>query len=98
MLAFHNAPHNRYPFVNRFPVSGNNPLTEAGQSYMQPGVYYHLDVGREHERIWLAIDGEKIIEAIDPEPLGEGHFSFRIRGTGNEIASCLIRNVKIYSK
>lgn len=65
---------------------------------MLPGVYYHIDVGREGDRIWLAIDGEKIIEAVDPDPLEDGHFSFRIRGTAGETASCLIRNVKIYSR
>jgi len=96
MIAFLNAPHNRYPFINRFPAK-NNPLVEDDKSHMQPGVYYHVDVGREKDRIWLAIDGEKIIEAADPIPLGEGHFSFRIRGTAAETASCLIRNVKIYT-
>jgi len=55
-------------------------------------------VGREKDHIWLAIDGEKVIEAIDPDPLGEGHFSFRIRGTAGETASCLIKNVKIYTR
>ena len=91
------APHNRYPFVNRFPAK-DNPLVEADKSHMQPGVYYHIDVGREKDRIWLAINGEKLIEAVDPDPLGEGHFSFRIRGTANETASCLIRNVKIFTR
>ena len=98
MLAFHNAPHNRFPFINRYPVKSGNPLVEAEKSYMLPGIYYHIDAGREKDRIWLAVNGKKIIEALDPEPLGDGHFSFRIRGTGNEIASCLIKNVKIYSK
>jgi hypothetical protein len=97
MIAFLNAPHNRYPFINRFPAK-NNPMVEDDRSHMQPGVYYHIDVGREKDHIWLAIDGEKIIEAVDPYPLGEGHFSFRIRGTAAETASCLIRNVKIYSR
>ena len=97
MIAFLNSPHNRYPFVNRFPAKAN-PLVEADRSYMQPGVYYHIDVGRENGRIWLAIDGEKVIEGVDPDPLEDGHFSFRIRGTAGETASCLIRNVKIYSR
>lgn len=97
MVAFLNAPHNRYPFINRFPAI-NNPMVEVERSYMQPGLYYHIDVGREKDHIWLAIDGEKIIETVDPDPLGEGHFSFRIRGTANETASCLIRNVKIYTR
>ena len=97
MIAFLNSPHNRFPFVNRFP-SDANPLVEADRSYMQPGVYYHIDVGREKDRVWLAIDGEKVIEGVDPDPLGDGHFSFRIRGTAGETASCLIRNVKVYSR
>jgi len=97
MVAFLNSPHNRYPFINRFPAK-DNPLVEEEKSHMQPGVYYHIDVGREKDHIWLAIDGEKIIEAIDPDPLGEGHFSFRIRGTAAETASCLIRNVKIFTR
>jgi len=97
MIAFLNSSHNRYPFINRFPAK-NNPLVEEDKSHMQPGVYYHIDVGREKDHIWLAIDGEKVIEAVDPDPLGEGHFSFRIRGTAGETASCLIRNVKIYTR
>jgi hypothetical protein len=97
MIAFLNAPHHRSPFINRFPAK-KNPLVEDDRSHMQPGLYYHIDVGREKDHIWLAIDGEKIIEAVDPDPLGEGHFSFRIRGTANETASCLIRNVKIYTR
>lgn len=97
MIAFLNAPHNRYPFINRFPAK-SNPLAEEDRSHMQPGVYYHIDVGREKDHIWLAINGEKIIEAVDPDPLDEGHFSFRIRGTAAETASCLIRNVKIYTR
>jgi len=97
MIAFLNSSHNRYPFINLFPAK-NNPLVEEDKSHMQPGVYYHIDVGREKDHIWLAIDGEKVIEAVDPDPLGEGHFSFRIRGTAGETASCLIRNVKIYTR
>lgn len=97
MIAFLNSPHNRYPFINRFPAE-ENPLVEDDRSHMQPGVYYRIDAGREKDRIWLAIDGKKIIEAKDPDPLGEGHFSFRIRGTAAETASCLIRNVKIYTR
>jgi len=97
MIAFLNAPHNRYPFINRFPAK-SNPLVEDDRSHMQPGLYYHIDVGREKDHIWLAIDGEKIIETVDPDPLGEGHFSFRIRGTAAETASCLIKNVKIYTR
>lgn len=97
MVAFLNASHNRYPFINRFPAQ-NNPLVEDDESHMQPGVYYHIDVGKVNDRTWLAINGKKIIEAIDPEPLREGHFSFRIRGTAAETASCLIRNVKVYTK
>jgi hypothetical protein len=97
MIAFLDAPHNRYPFINRFPAR-DNPLIEADETYMQPGVVYHIDVGREKDHIWLAINGAKIIDAVDPDPLGDGHFSFRIRGTGGEVASCLIKNVRIYTK
>ncbi|HEC42281.1 MAG TPA: hypothetical protein ENI20_05585 [Bacteroides sp.] len=98
MIAFRDAPHNRFPFINRYPDNGNNPLVEAETWYMHPGIYYHIDVGVEKDRIWLAINGEKIIETTDSDPLGEGHFSFRIRGTAGELGSCLIRNVKIYTK
>lgn len=48
MIAFLNAPHNRYPFINRFPAK-NNPLVEDDKSHMQPGVYYHINVGREKD-------------------------------------------------
>ena len=98
MIAFRDAPHGRFPFINRYPENSKNPLIEAKKWYMHPGIHYHIDVGVEKDRIWLAINGEKIIETKDSDPLGEGHFSFRIRGTAGELGSCLIKNVKIYTK
>lgn len=98
MIAFHNAPHNRFPFINKYPKEGGNKLQEAEKTFMHPGIYYHIDVAQEGDNISLFIDGRKVLDVVDTESLPGGKFVFRARGTGHLSASCLIRNLKIYSK
>ena len=98
MIAFHNAPHNRFPFINKYPKEGGNLLQEAEKTFMHPGIYYHIEVGRAGDRIVLSVDGQKVLDTVDPESLPGGKFVFRLRGTGHHSASCLMRNLEIYSK
>lgn len=95
-FAFHNAPHNRHPFVVRSGLGGWDTLTGADERYVRPGRWHQIEVGRSEDRLWLAVDGRTVFETTDSDPLPEwGHVAFRIRGTGLERASCLIRNVEI---
>jgi len=98
MIAYHNAPHNRFPFVNKYPKEGENLLQEAEKTFMHPGIYYHVEVGREGDRIVLSVDGQKVLDVVDPDSFPGGKIVFRARGTGHHSASCLMRNLKIYSK
>ncbi len=98
MIAYHNAPHNRFPFVNRYPNEGKSLLQEAEKTFMHPGIYYHIEVGREGDRIVLSVDGQIVLDTVDSNSLPGGKFVFRARGTGHHSASCLMRNVKVYSK
>jgi hypothetical protein len=99
MFSFHNAPHNKPgPFVRKYPLPGNEPLVKTEKRYLYPGIYYNVEVCKQENIIWLKIDGIKVLECSDPEAYKGGKIIMRIRGTEHEVASCLIRNVKIFSK
>lgn len=94
-FAFHNAPHNRRPFVNRVADGQAQLLAEADRYHMQTGQWHEIEVGRWDDRLWLEIDGARVLDVVDDQPLGAGHLALRIRGTGPEIASAMIRNVRV---
>jgi len=95
--AFRNASHNFPPFIRRYPVPGNDALVTARENFMLPGKYYAVEIGRIDKRLWLSVDGRKIIEAEDESILSGGHIIFRIRGTAGFKAACLIKDLEIYS-
>lgn len=95
-FAFKNAPHNLTPFVRKSP-NAEGSLGTAAENSMIAGVYYDVEVGAQGGKLWLSIDGEKVIETTDPEPLAGGHIALRIRGTAGFRASCLIRDLEILS-
>jgi len=95
--AFRNAPHNYPPFLRKYPVPGGDALVMANENFMLPGVYYDIEIGRVGNRLWLSVDGRKIIETEDESILPGGHLAFRIRGTAGFKAACLIKEVEIYS-
>jgi len=99
MFAFHNAAHNKPgPFIRKYPEPGTEPLAEDDEQHMQSGIYYNVELGKTDNKLFLKIDGKTVIETTDPDPIEAGKILIRIRGTAHETASCLIRNVKIYSK
>lgn len=93
-FAFKNAPHNVTPFVKRSP-NAKEALGSATENTMIAGVYYEVEAGIREGKLWLAIDGEKVFETIDPEPLAGGHIALRIRGTAGFKAACLIKDLEI---
>ncbi len=96
--AFKNAPHNFPPFLRKYPLPGGEPLALANENFMLPGVYYAIEIGRIGNKLWLSVDGQKIIETEDKSILPGGHLVFRIRGTAGFKAACLIKEVEIYSE
>jgi hypothetical protein len=96
-FAFKNEPHGANPFIMKNP--GSVQESSAAQSDgMVAGVYYDIEVGRIGEKVWLSIDGKKVVEMQDPQPLKGGHVIFRLRGTAGLKAACLIKEFKIYTK
>lgn len=94
-FAKHNAAHLRQPFVARFHHTDETRLLdEAPRQHTQTGVWHSVEVGRWDGLVWLRIDGRLVLQARDPEPLGDSRPALRIRGTGTEHASCLIRDVR----
>ncbi len=99
MFAFHNAAHNKTgPFIRKFRKAGMTPLAAARKNALSAGVYHHVELGKTGEYLWLKVDGKKVVDATDPDYLKSGKLIFRIRGTAWELASCIIKNMKIYSK
>lgn len=95
MFAFHNAPHFRFPFVNKRTPKGMQLLQETNQSYMQTGAWYTVEIGRYENNVWLRINDKLVLNTVDDNPLRGGHIGFRIRGSGTEIASTFIKDVVI---
>ena len=99
MFAFHNAAHNKPgPFIRKYPVPGKEPIAKSEKSYMQNGIYYNVELGRMDKKLFLKIDGNNVLETTDKESLEGGKLILRIRGTAHELASCLLRNVKIHTE
>tara|TARA_B100000809_G_scaffold152662_1_gene150016 strand:- start:1032 stop:1739 length:708 start_codon:yes stop_codon:yes gene_type:complete len=99
MFAFHNAAHNKNgPFVRKYPKPGTTPLSEAKKNVLDVGKYHHVEIGMEEGKIWFKVDGKKIFKVKDATYHKGGKVIFRIRGTGHELASCIIKNLKIYSE
>lgn len=96
-FAFKNAPHNVTPFVRKSPASGKT-LGSASENSMIAGVYYAIEIGKYGEKLWLSVDGKKIFEVEDEEPLTGGHLALRIRGTAGFKAGCLIKGLEVWSR
>jgi len=95
-IAFKNAPHNKTPFVKKNPKS-QKPLIAAKENYMIAGIYYEIEVGKKKGKLWFSIDGEKVFETLDANPLTSGHIALRLRGTAGFSAGCLIKDLIISS-
>jgi len=96
--AFRNAAHAYPPFIRRYPIPGNDALVIAKENFMLPGVYYSIEIGRINNKLWLSVDGKKIVETEDKPILSGGHIIFRVRGTAGFKAACLIKDLEIYSE
>lgn len=95
-FAFKNAPHNVTPFVKKNPRA-KEPLITAKENRMVAGIYYEIEIGEKQGKLWLSIDGEKVFETVDTNPLTGGHVALRLRGTAGFSAGCLIKDLVISS-
>lgn len=97
LFAFHNAAHERKPFILRSP--GGTLLAEAPENVMGED-WYDIELGRDGTRLWLKVDGRTIVEGTDPDMKGlpGGKLGFRLRGTPDARASALIKDVVITEK
>lgn len=96
--AFRNEAHNFPPFIRKYPVPGEAALALASENVTLPGVFYTIEIGRIGNKLWLSVDGQKIIKTVDESMLPGGHLVFRVRGTAGFKAACLIKEVEIYSE
>lgn len=95
-FAFKNGPHNVTPFVKKSP-NDTAIFGSATENTMIAGVYYNVEVGQYQGKLWLTVDGKKLFETEDKEPLNSGHIALRIRGTAGFKAGCLIKDMEILS-
>ena len=92
-FAFHNAAHDRTPFAVRFPEGGS--LGEHPVNVMRSGEFSAIEVGRRGGTLWLTINGKRLFEGRDPDPLPGGHIALRLRGIQGMPAAALIRKLTI---
>ncbi|MCE5251766.1 hypothetical protein LLG96_16275 [bacterium] len=94
VFAFHNAAHDRKPFIVRDP--GMVLLAEA-ETHVTGERWNEIEIGRDGSHVFMKIDGKTIIDAADtaqPELPG-GKICFRLRGTPGNNASALFKDVVI---
>lgn len=47
------------------------------QHLLKPGKWYHIKIENRNGRVQYFVDGERIVDFLDPNPLTSGHFGFR---------------------
>lgn len=96
-FAFHNAAHNRTPFVRKHPfIKGESSDLDAHEANIMSPRWHHIEVVRSAAgALVMRIGGEPILEAVDESPLPGGKVIIRLRGTATHTATALIRNLEI---
>jgi len=56
---------------------GFNLLTEKHEGLCEQGKVYDLKIRKQGGELSISVDGQLILEATDPNPLGGGYFGFR---------------------
>lgn len=96
-FAFHNEAHNWLPFIQKASVdkAASEKLQIADSYSVITGTYNDVEIGRVSNRLWLKINNKIVLDVEDTAIYSKGHIAFRIRGTGLDNASCLIKDVRI---
>jgi hypothetical protein len=92
-VAFRNAPHASTPFITKQP--GVKTVKAEQYDDMLAGKRYQVELGVKGNLVWLKVDGKKLVEFQDPNPLPAGRMAFRLRGLPGLPAACLIYNVSL---
>lgn len=96
-FAFHNKSHHFTPFVRKLPMADRgDALASYEQNFMRHDVWYQVVAGRDGNRVWLDVDGFRVLDAVDDSPLPGGRVALRLRGNPGAPAGCEIQNVRIY--
>ncbi len=94
MIAFHTAYHQPNLFIRKNPglVDIVQIPDPAGEEK-----WYEMEIGRNEARIWVKVNGETVLEGVDPEAGGlpGGHVGIRLRGPGDGSFSCLVKDVAV---
>lgn len=95
-VAFHNAAHNKTPFIRKFPqpLGEKKALVSASDNVMSTQ-WHHIEVGKNKGKLWLKIDNKLIVSTTDQDSLAGGHIILRMRGTKDRIGVALLKDVKI---
>ena len=96
LFAFHNAAHDRLPFIVKCP--GFVTLAEGEKHHVEPGRWQKVEISRKDSILRLKVNGITVIETIDQDSENEipgGKVCLRLRGTADALASCLFKNVVI---
>jgi hypothetical protein len=96
-FAFKNEPHGGNPYIVKNPASSKQSIASKPDN-MVAGIYYDIEVSKIGGKLYLAINGKKLVDMDDEKPLKGGHIVFRLRGTAGLKAACLIRDLRIYTK
>ena len=96
-FAFHNAAHNRTPFVRRHPfIRGESSDLDAAANNVLSTQWHTIEASCDSEgRLRLTVDGTVILEATDKAPMAQGNIALRLRGTKTHVASALFRHVTV---
>lgn len=94
LIGFFTNYHQPNAFLYRNP--GGVSLAKAVNPAAKPQ-WYDIEAGRNGARVWLKIDGAKILESDAPENAGvpAGRIGFRLRGPGDGSFFCEIKNVTV---
>ena len=94
VFAFHNAAHERLPFIVRDP--GMELLGEA-DSHVVREQWHTVEISRSGSRLSMKVDSAVIVDVTDTngDPLPGGKIGLRLRGTPDSVASAWFRNLVI---
>jgi len=97
VVAFHNAAHNRMPFITRNP--GSTLLVE-GTSQSVDENWHQIEIERRGSSLKLSVDGVLSVEAADTNSpvLPGGKIAFRLRGTPDKTAAAWFKDVTIETR
>ncbi len=96
MVAFHTGYHQPNMFIRRNPGMKEIILKKDIAAEQK---WYDIEVGRAGAHVWMKVDGQPALDAIDPgDVMPGGHIGIRLRGPGDGSYSCLFRDVSVKGK